>query len=165
MKLRPQLASGVAYLKLGRRWRVLKLPLDHAEEKCVLIELAPSILSADFAHLADAANAAVRGGGTVIHCDVMDGHFVPNLTIGPPVVASLRKVVEVPLDCHLMVEEPGRVYSGFRGGGGELDFGPPGGLPPPEPHAGADSQPWLQGGSGAESGDSGANSGRGAGHR
>ena len=69
-----------------------------------MIELAPSILAADFAHLADAVHAAIRGGATVIHCDVMDGHFVPNLTIGPPVVASLRKAVDVPLDCHLMIE-------------------------------------------------------------
>ena len=86
-------------------------------EKCALIELAPSILSADFAHLTDAANAAVRGGATVIHCDVMDGHFVPNLTIGPPVVASLRKVVEVPLDCHLMIVEPERYVDAFASAG------------------------------------------------
>ena len=56
-----------------------------------LIELAPSILSADFAHLADQASLAVAGGGTLLHVDVMDGHFVPNITLGPPVVASLRK--------------------------------------------------------------------------
>jgi len=82
-----------------------------------LIELAPSILSADFAHLADAAKAAVRGGAGVIHCDVMDGHFVPNLTIGPPVVASLRKVVDVPLDCHLMVENPDDFIPAFADAG------------------------------------------------
>ena len=82
-----------------------------------MIELAPSILSADFAHLGDAATAAVRGGATVIHCDVMDGHFVPNLTIGPPVVASLRKVVEVPLDCHLMIENPDEFIPAFADAG------------------------------------------------
>jgi len=71
-----------------------------------LIEIAPSILSADFARLAEDANAAVRGGATVLHVDVMDGHFVPNLTIGPPVVKSLRKVTDRPLDCHLMIENP-----------------------------------------------------------
>lgn len=71
-----------------------------------MVELAPSILSADFARLAEQIQAAERGGGTVIHVDVMDGHFVPNITIGPPVVASLRKVTKLPLDCHLMIENP-----------------------------------------------------------
>ncbi len=69
-----------------------------------MVELLPSILSADFAHLADAVTAAERGGGTAIHVDVMDGHFVPNITLGPPVVRSLRKVTKLPLDCHLMIE-------------------------------------------------------------
>ncbi|MBA3915163.1 MAG: ribulose-phosphate 3-epimerase, partial [Acidobacteriales bacterium] len=71
-----------------------------------MVELVPSILSADFAHLAEQIQAAERGGGTVIHVDVMDGHFVPNITIGPPVVAALRKVTKLPLDCHLMIENP-----------------------------------------------------------
>jgi ribulose-phosphate 3-epimerase len=71
-----------------------------------MIELAASILSADFARLGSEAQAAVEGGATVLHVDIMDGHFVPNLTIGPPVVASLRKVTQVPLDCHLMIERP-----------------------------------------------------------
>lgn len=71
-----------------------------------MVELAPSILSADFARLAEQVQAAERGGGTVIHVDVMDGHFVPNITIGPPVIASLRKVTKLPLDCHLMIEDP-----------------------------------------------------------
>src|SRR6266516_4252712 len=70
------------------------------------IELAPSILSATFARLADDANAALVGGRTVLHLDVMDGHFVPNITIGPPVVASLRKATRVTLDVHLMIEDP-----------------------------------------------------------
>ncbi len=69
-----------------------------------MIELAPSILSADFAHLAEQVRAAEAGGATVIHVDIMDGHFVPNLTIGPPVVKSLRKATDLPLDCHLMIE-------------------------------------------------------------
>jgi ribulose-phosphate 3-epimerase len=69
-----------------------------------VIELAPSILSADFARLGEQVRAACEGGASVIHVDIMDGHFVPNLTIGPPVVASLRKVTELPLDCHLMIE-------------------------------------------------------------
>lgn len=71
-----------------------------------MIELAASILSADFARLGAEAQAAVEGGATILHVDIMDGHFVPNLTIGPPVVASLRKVSRVPLDCHLMIEHP-----------------------------------------------------------
>jgi ribulose-phosphate 3-epimerase len=83
-----------------------------------LIEIAPSILSADFAHLAEAAQAAVRGGASLIHCDVMDGHFVPNLTIGPAVVASLRKAVKVPLDCHLMIENADEFIPAFADAGG-----------------------------------------------
>jgi ribulose-phosphate 3-epimerase len=71
-----------------------------------LIELAPSILSADFARLGEQVRAAAEGGASVIHVDIMDGHFVPNLTIGPPVVKSLRKVTDLPLDCHLMIENP-----------------------------------------------------------
>jgi ribulose-phosphate 3-epimerase len=78
-----------------------------------LIEIAPSILSADFARLADDANAAVEGGAKVLHVDIMDGHFVPNITIGPPVVASLRKAVGVPLDCHLMIENPDQYITAF----------------------------------------------------
>jgi len=70
-----------------------------------LIELAPSILSADFARLGEQVGAAAEGGASVIHVDIMDGHFVPNLTIGPPVVKSLRKVTKLPLDCHLMIED------------------------------------------------------------
>ncbi len=70
------------------------------------IELAPSILSADFAQLAVDAQQAIDGGGTVLHLDIMDGHFVPNLTIGPPVVRSLRKKLSVPFDCHFMTEDP-----------------------------------------------------------
>jgi len=71
-----------------------------------LIELAPSILSADFAHLAEQVARAQEGGAAVIHVDVMDGHFVPNLTLGAPVVKSLRKVTKLPLDCHLMIDNP-----------------------------------------------------------
>jgi len=82
-----------------------------------LIEIAPSILSADFARLADDASAAVRGGATLLHVDVMDGHFVPNITIGPPVVASLRKAVDVVLDCHLMIENADEYISAFADAG------------------------------------------------
>jgi ribulose-phosphate 3-epimerase len=78
-----------------------------------LVELAPSILSADFAHLAEQVGAASEGGGTVIHVDIMDGHFVPNLTVGPVVVRSLRKATDLPLDCHLMIENPDQFIPDF----------------------------------------------------
>ena len=78
-----------------------------------MIELAPSILSADFAHLADQVRDATAGGGTVIHVDIMDGHFVPNLTVGPPLVRSLRKATDLPLDCHLMIENPDQFIPEF----------------------------------------------------
>ena len=78
-----------------------------------MIELAPSILSADFARLAEQVRAASEGGGTVIHVDVMDGHFVPNLTVGPPLVKSLRKATDLPLDCHLMIENPDQFIAEF----------------------------------------------------
>jgi ribulose-phosphate 3-epimerase len=71
-----------------------------------LIELAASILAADFARLAEQIQSATEGGATIIHVDVMDGHFVPNLTVGPPLVRSLRKATKLPLDCHLMIENP-----------------------------------------------------------
>jgi ribulose-phosphate 3-epimerase len=72
------------------------------------IQLAPSILSADFANLAQEIQRAELGGAKLLHLDIMDGHFVPNLTIGPPVVASIRRVTSLPLDTHLMVENPSR---------------------------------------------------------
>jgi ribulose-phosphate 3-epimerase len=82
------------------------------------IELVPSILSANFARLADDAKAALDGGGTVLHVDVMDGHFVPNITIGPLVVASLRKALPgVVLDCHLMIENPDNYIPSFAEAG------------------------------------------------
>jgi ribulose-phosphate 3-epimerase len=84
-----------------------------------MVELLPSILSADFAHLADQVAAAERGGGTVIHVDIMDGHFVPNLTIGPPVVKSLRKATKLPLDCHLMIENPDEFIPSFAEAGAD----------------------------------------------
>ncbi|HEX8713712.1 MAG TPA: ribulose-phosphate 3-epimerase [Terracidiphilus sp.] len=82
-----------------------------------MVELLPSILSADFAHLAEEVAAAERGGGTTIHVDIMDGHFVPNITIGPPVVQSLRKATRLPLDCHLMIENPDEFIPAFADAG------------------------------------------------
>jgi ribulose-phosphate 3-epimerase len=84
-----------------------------------LIELAPSILSADFARLGEQVRAAAEGGAAAIHVDIMDGHFVPNLTIGPPVVKSLRKVTDLPLDCHLMIENPDEFIPVFADAGAD----------------------------------------------
>ena len=82
------------------------------------IELAPSILSANFANLAAHARQALEGGGTLLHVDIMDGHFVPNITIGPPVVASLRKALpDVIFDCHLMIENPDEFIPEFAKAG------------------------------------------------
>ena len=84
-----------------------------------MVELAPSILSADFAHLADQVQSAADGGGTVVHVDVMDGHFVPNITLGPPIVKSLRKFTKLPLDCHLMIENPDEFIPAFAEAGAD----------------------------------------------
>ena len=75
--------------------------------------IAPSILSADFAALGEAVAAIERGGADLIHVDVMDGHFVPNITIGPPVVRSLKRVATVPLDVHLLITDPDRYIEAF----------------------------------------------------
>ena len=82
-----------------------------------MVELLPSILSADFARLGEEVQAAERGGGTVIHVDVMDGHFVPNITLGPPIVKSLRRVTRLPLDCHMMIENPDEYVEAFAQAG------------------------------------------------
>ncbi len=85
-----------------------------------MFEIAPSILSADFARLADEIKAVEEGGATILHVDVMDGHFVPNITIGLPVVRSLRKVTDLKLDCHLMITEPGRYVEEFVRAGADM---------------------------------------------
>jgi ribulose-phosphate 3-epimerase len=86
----------------------------------VNVRIAPSILSADFARLGAEIAAVERGGADLIHVDVMDGHFVPNLTIGPPVVRSIKKVAKVPLDVHLMIEEPDRYLDAFVEAGASM---------------------------------------------
>ncbi len=82
-----------------------------------MIELAFSILAADFTHLADEIALAEHAGGTVCHVDVMDGHFVPNITFGPPVVKAVRGVTKLPLDCHLMITDPDRYIPAFAEAG------------------------------------------------
>jgi len=77
------------------------------------IEIAPSILAADFAHLAREIEKVEAAGANLIHIDIMDGHFVPNITIGPPVVASIRKITSLPLDAHLMIEKPEKFLDDF----------------------------------------------------
>ena len=83
-------------------------------------KIAPSILSADFARLGDEIRTVEAAGADYIHVDVMDGHFVPNITIGPPVVASLRKVTQLPFDVHLMIENADRYISNFAAAGADL---------------------------------------------
>jgi len=83
-------------------------------------KIAPSILSADFSRLGEEIRAVEDAGADMIHVDVMDGHFVPNLTIGPPVVASIRKIARVPLDVHLMIEDPDRYIRSFAEAGSDI---------------------------------------------
>jgi len=86
----------------------------------VTVQIAPSILSADFAALGDAVAAVERGGADLIHVDVMDGHFVPNITIGPAVVRSLKRRARVPLDVHLMISDPDRYIDAFAEAGAAM---------------------------------------------
>jgi ribulose-phosphate 3-epimerase len=85
-----------------------------------MIKLAPSILSADFARLGEQIDEVARAGADYIHVDVMDGHFVPNITIGAPVVASIRRATSLPLDVHLMIEHPERYISQFAEAGADI---------------------------------------------
>ena len=84
------------------------------------VRIAPSILSADFARLADAVATVEAAGADQIHVDVMDGHFVPNITIGPPVVAALKRVTSLPLDVHLMITDPDRFLEAFASAGASI---------------------------------------------
>jgi ribulose-phosphate 3-epimerase len=82
--------------------------------------IAPSILSADFARLGEQVREVEAGGAALIHVDVMDGHFVPNITIGPVVTSALRRVTDLPLDCHLMIAEPDRYLESFVEAGADM---------------------------------------------
>jgi ribulose-phosphate 3-epimerase len=84
------------------------------------VQIAPSLLSADFARLGAQIEAVERGGADLLHIDVMDGHFVPNLTMGPPIVKSVRRVTKLPLDVHLMVREPDRFLEAFAEAGASM---------------------------------------------
>jgi ribulose-phosphate 3-epimerase len=83
------------------------------------VRIAPSLLSADFARLADALAMAEEGGADLVHVDVMDGHFVPNLTIGPPVVKAMKRATRLPLDVHLMIEKPEETLERYLDAGGD----------------------------------------------
>ena len=84
-----------------------------------MLVIAPSILTANFARLEEEVRSLEQAGADWIHCDVMDGHFVPNLTFGPPVVRSLRAITKLPLDVHLMIEEPDRWIENYRSAGAD----------------------------------------------
>lgn len=83
-------------------------------------QIAPSILSADFSRLGEEISAVEKAGADIIHVDVMDGHFVPNITIGAPVVKSIRKTTGLPLDCHLMIDEPDKYIKDFAKSGADM---------------------------------------------
>ena len=98
------------------------------------VKLAPSILAADFAHLGDQVLEAERAGADRIHVDVMDGHFVPNLSMGPMIIRSLRKVTRLPLEAHLMISNPDAFVDEFARAGVEFVSGPLGGRQQPVAH-------------------------------
>ena len=86
----------------------------------MIVQIAPSLLAADFSNLARDIAAAERGGADLLHLDIMDGHFVPNLTMGPPVVKAVHRVARVPLDVHLMIEDPDRYAEAFVQAGASM---------------------------------------------
>lgn len=92
--------------------------IDQTTSRAVF--LSPSLLSADFTHLADDVRRMEEGGADMLHIDVMDGHFVPNITIGPPVVAALDRITDLPLDCHLMIADPDRYLEDFAKAGADI---------------------------------------------
>jgi ribulose-phosphate 3-epimerase len=84
-----------------------------------MIQIAPSILSADFMRLGEEIHAAAEAGADLLHIDIMDGHFVPNITIGPAVVAAIRRITKLPLDVHLMIEDPDKYLDDFIAAGAD----------------------------------------------
>jgi ribulose-phosphate 3-epimerase len=86
----------------------------------VTVQIAPSLLSANFAALGQAVATVERGGADLIHVDVMDGHFVPNITVGPPVLRSIKAIAHVPLDVHLMISDPDRYLGAFVDAGAAM---------------------------------------------
>jgi ribulose-phosphate 3-epimerase len=99
---------------------VLECPIVRTRGTNGPIEIAPSILAADFLHLGEQIASLKQAGCRILHVDVMDGHFVPNITIGVPVVASLRKTTDLVLDCHLMIAEPDRYVEAFAEAGADM---------------------------------------------
>ena len=85
-----------------------------------MVKIAPSILSADFSRLGEEITAAEKAGADLVHIDVMDGHFVPNITIGPLVVESVKKIASIPLDVHLMIKEPDKYIKDFADSGADI---------------------------------------------
>lgn len=85
-----------------------------------MVRIAPSILSADFTRLGEEIRAAESAGADMLHIDIMDGHFVPNITIGPSIVATIKKVTRLPLDVHLMISEPDRYINDFVNAGADI---------------------------------------------
>lgn len=122
-----------------------------------MTKIAPSILSSDFARLADEIKDVDQGGADYIHVDVMDGHFVPNITIGPLIVDAVRPVTDLPLDVHLMIENPDAYIEAFAKAGADIITVHQEACPPPPPHAAADQKLRCESWRCHQPGDAGGN--------